>query len=118
MVADGKDWIHTLVLDQFAGERAAIDRGHIASSATIPTRHDLMRGRFGNPLHEWLPLERDALTLPEALCCLRRKMAPRRMQRLWRDDPDAVEVPTPTDYIRPVRRRSMRGGATLEGNVH
>ena len=65
--ANGNDWVHTPVLDQFARESVIFDRSYIASFATIPTRHDLMKGRFGNPLHEWRPLEWAALTLPEVL---------------------------------------------------
>ena len=65
--AHGNDWIHTPVLDQFARDSAVFDRSYIGSFATIPTRHDLMKGRFGNPLHPWQPLEWEALTLPEVL---------------------------------------------------
>ena len=65
--ANGNDWIQTPVLDQFAKESAVFDRSYIASFATIPTRHDLMKGRFGNPLHPWQPLQWDALTMPEVL---------------------------------------------------
>jgi len=65
--ANGNDWIHTPVLDQFAAESAVFDRSYIGSFATIPTRHDLMKGRFGEPLHRWQPLQWDALTMPEVL---------------------------------------------------
>ena len=33
----------------------------------MPIRHDLLKGCFGAPLHGWLPLEWDALTLPEVM---------------------------------------------------
>ena len=64
---NGNDWIHTPVLDQFAKESAVFDRSYIGSFATVPCRHDLMKGRYGAPFHDWGPLEWDALTLPEVL---------------------------------------------------
>jgi len=65
--AHGNDWIHTPVLDQFAKESAIFDRCYIGSFATVPCRHDLIKGRFGEPFHDWGPLEWEALTLPEVL---------------------------------------------------
>ena len=65
--ANGNDWIHTPVLDQFAKESAVFDRCYIGSFATVPCRHDLIKGRYGAPFHDWGPLEWDALTLPEVL---------------------------------------------------
>ena len=65
--ANGNDWINTPVLDQFAAESAVFDRSYIGSFATIPCRHDLLKGRYGEPLHWWRPLQWDCLTLPEVL---------------------------------------------------
>ncbi len=53
----------------------------------------------------------------EVLRFLRRNKAPRWMQRLWRDGPDAIETPSPTDYMRLIRQRGMPAGAPLDGNV-
>ncbi len=65
--AYGNDWIHTPVLDQFARESAVFERSYVGSFATVPCRHDLIKGRFGSPLHGWYPLEWAAMTLPKAL---------------------------------------------------
>lgn len=65
--ANGNDWISTPNLDGFAAESAVFDRSYIGSFATIPCRHDLMKGRYGEPLHYWRPLQWDCLTLPEVL---------------------------------------------------
>ncbi len=65
--ANGNDWISTPGLDQFAAESAVFDRSYIGSFATIPCRHDLLKGRYGEPLHYWRPLQWDCLTLPELL---------------------------------------------------
>ena len=65
--ANGNDVIRTPVLDQFAGESAVFDRSYAGSYPTVPIRHDLLKGRFGAPFHGWLPLEWDALTLPEVM---------------------------------------------------
>ncbi len=65
--ANGNTWMHTPVLDRFAEESAVFDRCYVGSFATIPCRHDLIKGRFGAPLNPWVPLEWEALTLPEVL---------------------------------------------------
>ena len=65
--ANGNGAIHTPVLDQFAAESAVFDRSYAGSYPTVPIRHDLLKGRFGAPFHGWLPLEWDALTLPEVM---------------------------------------------------
>ena len=64
---NGNSWIHTPVLDQFARESAVFDRCYLGSFATVPIRHDLIKGRYGSPFHDWGPLEWEALTLPEIL---------------------------------------------------
>jgi len=63
----GNDWIHTPNIDAFAKQAAVFDRAYCASFATIPNRTDLMTGRYGEPLHPWLPLQWDALTSVEVL---------------------------------------------------
>lgn len=65
--AHGNDWIHTPVLDQFAEESTVFERQYCGSFATIPIRHDIWKGRFGNPIHDWGPLDWESLTLPEVL---------------------------------------------------
>jgi arylsulfatase A-like enzyme len=49
----------------FAADAAVFDRAYVGSFPTIPNRTDLFTGRFGEPIHPWLPLSYDALTLPE-----------------------------------------------------
>jgi|GEM_PF-3753319 hypothetical protein len=53
----------------------------------------------------------------EVLRFLRRNKAPRWMQRLWRDGPDAIEALPPTDYMRLIRERGMPADTPLDGNV-
>ena len=65
--ANGNDWISTPNLDRFAAESAVFDRSYIGSFPTIPCRHDLLKGRYGEPLHYWRPLQWDSLTFPEVL---------------------------------------------------
>ncbi len=63
----GNDWIHTPNIEAFAERSAVFDKAYTASFATIPNRTDLMTGRYGEPLHPWLPLHWDALTYVEIL---------------------------------------------------
>ncbi len=63
----GNEWIHTPNFDRLAAEGAVFERAYAASFPTIPNRTDLLTGRYGEPLHPWLPLAWDAVTLPEAL---------------------------------------------------
>jgi arylsulfatase A-like enzyme len=61
---NGNDWIHTPNLDAFARESIVLDNAYLGSFPTIPHRTDVFTGRFGEPLHPWLPLRFDAVTLP------------------------------------------------------
>jgi arylsulfatase A-like enzyme len=63
----GNGWVKTPTADAFAKSAAVFDRGYVASYPTIPNRTDLLTGRFGEPLHPWLPLEYGAVTLPRLL---------------------------------------------------
>lgn len=65
--ANGNHWIHTPNLDHFAAESAAFDEAFLGSFPTIPCRHEMMKGRYGDPFQKWGPLQWDALTLPEVL---------------------------------------------------
>ena len=64
---NGNDWIHTPNLDAFAQEAVVFDNSYLGSFPTIPHRTDVFTGRFGEPLHPWLPLGFDAVTLPGVL---------------------------------------------------
>jgi arylsulfatase A-like enzyme len=61
---NGNDWIKTPNLDAFAREAVVFDNAYLASFPTIPHRTDVFTGRFGEPLHPWLPLAYSAVTLP------------------------------------------------------
>ncbi len=63
----GNDWIKTPNLDAFARDATLFERAYCASWPTIPNRTDLFTGRFGEPLHPWNPLSREALTLPQMM---------------------------------------------------
>jgi arylsulfatase A-like enzyme len=63
----GNKWIHTPNLDRFAAGAMLFERAYCASWPTIPNRTDLFTGRFGEPLHPWLPLSWEAVTLPELM---------------------------------------------------
>ena len=58
---------HTPNFSRFAETAAVFDRCYLGSFPTIPNRTDLFTGRYGEPLHPWLPLSFDAVTLPEIL---------------------------------------------------
>jgi arylsulfatase A-like enzyme len=64
---NGNEWIHTPNLDAFAGEACVLDNAYLGSFPTIPHRTDAFKGRFGTPLHPWLPLGFDDATLPAVL---------------------------------------------------
>jgi len=63
----GNDWVKTPNFDRIAAQSLVFDKAYCASWPTIPNRTDLFTGRYGEPLHEWLPLSWEALTLPEVL---------------------------------------------------
>lgn len=65
--AHGNDWIHTPNLDRFAGEAAVFDQAYPGSFPTVPCRHEMMKGRHGDPFQKWGPLQWDGLTVPEVL---------------------------------------------------
>ena len=64
---NGNDWIRTPNLDAFAAESLVFDNAYLGSFPTIPHRTDCFKGRFGEPLHPWLPLGFDDSTLPAIL---------------------------------------------------
>ena len=64
---NGNDWIVTPNLDAFAREAVVVDNVYLGSFPTIPHRTDVFTGRFGEPLHPWLPLGFDDATLPAIL---------------------------------------------------
>ena len=65
--ANGNPWISTPNLDAFAAEATVFDHNHLCSFPTIPNRHEMIKGRHGNPFQAWRPLEWGPLTLPKVL---------------------------------------------------
>ena len=59
--------VKTPNLDAFAREAVVFDNAYVGSFPTIPHRTDVFTGQFGRPLHPWLPLGFDAVTLPAVL---------------------------------------------------
>jgi arylsulfatase A-like enzyme len=67
MQCNGNSWIHTPNLDAFARQSVVFDNAFVGSFPTIPHRTDVFTGRYGEPLHPWLPLGFDDVTLPALL---------------------------------------------------
>ncbi len=65
--AHGNDWIRTPNLDRLAAQSVVFDNAFAASFPTIPHRTDVLTGRYGAPVHRWMPLRHDALTFPRWL---------------------------------------------------
>ncbi len=63
----GNDWIKTPNLDAFAREGVVFERAYCGSWPTVPNRTDLFTGRYGEPLHPWVPLSREAVTLIDVM---------------------------------------------------
>jgi arylsulfatase A-like enzyme len=64
---NGNARIHTPNLDAFARQALVFDNAYLGSFPTIPHRTDVFKGRFGSPLHPWLPLGFEGQTLPAIL---------------------------------------------------
>ena len=67
LAAYGNDWTHTPNSARFAESAFVFDTCWVGSFPTIPNRTDLFTGRYGEPLHPWLPLAYSEMTLPEIL---------------------------------------------------
>jgi len=61
----GDTWCQTPNAMKFAQTAAVFEKCYVGSFATIPARTDLFTGRFGEPIHPWLPLSFNEVTLPE-----------------------------------------------------
>ncbi len=59
--------VHTPHLDRFASRSIVFDNAFIASFPTVPTRNDILTGRYTWTYKPWAPLDEDEITLPEAL---------------------------------------------------
>ncbi|NOY83197.1 MAG: sulfatase-like hydrolase/transferase [Kiritimatiellaeota bacterium] len=65
--AYGNDWCRTPNFGSFARTATVFDNCYAGSFPTIPNRTDLFTGRYGEPLHPWLPLSFNEITLPEIM---------------------------------------------------
>ena len=65
--AYGSECCHTPNFGRFAETAAVFDKCYVGSFPTIPNRTDLFTGRFGEPIHPWLPLSYNEVTLPEIM---------------------------------------------------
>lgn len=67
LAAYGNSWCKTPSSKAFAEKAAVFDNCWVGSFPTIPNRTDLFTGRYGEPLHPWLPLDYGETTLPRIL---------------------------------------------------
>lgn len=63
----GGRWVRTPFLDRFAESAVRCDRAFLCSFPTVPTRHDLLTGRYTFTFKPWSPLAHDAVTLADVL---------------------------------------------------
>lgn len=59
--------VHTPHLDRFAQQSLIFDNAFITSFPTVPTRHDILTGRYTWTFKSWSPLEWDTVTLQDTL---------------------------------------------------
>lgn len=59
--------IHTPHLDRFAEKSLIFENAFIASFPTVPTRHDILTGRYTWTYKPWAPLDEATITLQETL---------------------------------------------------
>lgn len=63
----GNDWVKTPNTAEFAQSAAMFDNCWAGSFPTLPNRLDLYTGRYGEPIHAWLPLPYGEITLPQLM---------------------------------------------------
>ncbi|MEA3346330.1 MAG: sulfatase [Chloroflexota bacterium] len=63
----GNEWISTPHIDRFADKSIVFDRAYEASFPTVPTRHDVLTGRYTFTHAAWAPLPRDEVVLAQEL---------------------------------------------------
>lgn len=63
----GNSWVKTPCTSEFAKSAAMFDNCWAGSFPTLPNRLDLFTGRYGEPIHAWLPLPYGEPTLPEIM---------------------------------------------------
>jgi arylsulfatase A-like enzyme len=63
----GGRWIQTPHLDAFAQSAVRCQNAFLCSFPTVPTRHDLLTGRYTFTFKPWSPLDGDTVTLQDVL---------------------------------------------------
>ena len=63
----GGHWIQTPHLDAFAKRAVRCENAFICSFPTVPTRHDILTGRYTFTYKPWSPLDKDTTTLQDVL---------------------------------------------------
>jgi arylsulfatase A-like enzyme len=63
----GGQWVHTPHLEAFARSGVRFPNAYPCSFPTVPTRHDILTGRYTFTYKPWSPLDRDTITLQDVL---------------------------------------------------
>jgi arylsulfatase A-like enzyme len=63
----GGQWVCTPNLDTFAAKSLRCDKAFLCSFPTVPTRHDILTGRYTFTFKPWSPLDKDSVTLQDVL---------------------------------------------------
>jgi arylsulfatase A-like enzyme len=63
----GGRWVRTPHLDAFAKTAVRCDNSFLCSFPTVPTRHDILTGRYTFTYKPWSPLDKDTVTLQDVL---------------------------------------------------
>src|SRR5712692_374141 len=63
----GGRWIQTPHLDAFAKRAVRCENAFICSFPTVPTRHDILTGRYTFTYKPWSPLDKETVTLQDVL---------------------------------------------------
>src|SRR5438094_10330723 len=63
----GGRWVQTPHLDAFAKSAVRCDNAYLCSFPTVPTRHDILTGRYTFTYKPWSPLDKDTVTLQDVL---------------------------------------------------
>jgi arylsulfatase A-like enzyme len=63
----GGKWVRTPNLDTFAAKALRCDKAFLCSFPTVPTRHDILTGRYTFTFKPWSPLDKDSITLQDVL---------------------------------------------------
>src|SRR5262249_50693024 len=63
----GGRWVQTPCLDAFAKSAVRCEHAYLCSFPTVPTRHDILTGRYTFTYKPWSPLDKDTITVQDVL---------------------------------------------------